>query len=383
MRNGISDNLLWLPFITYRYIMETGDYSVLDEKVSFMDGGEETVKVHCEKAINRVWGRRSERGLPLIGEGDWNDGLSAVGWREKGESVWLGHFFVDILKKWSKLEEQLKNDEKAKEYTQEAQSMTDIINRYGWDGKWYIRATTDSGRILGSKDSETANIFLNAQTWSILSGVAPEDRVSSVQESLEKYLYREYGPILFYPAYKHSDPDIGYITRYGPGTRENGGLYSHAACWAIAAECHRKRPDKVKELLDRFMPPNRGSDPDKYCAEPYVLPGNVDGPDSPNFGRGGWTWYTGSASWLYTVGWDWILGLMPVESGLEISPCLPDGWDNIDGYRYYRDKKLNFKIEKTGSDQIELSINGKPVEGNILKIDDYKDEKEIDLLIKY
>ncbi|MFC2049016.1 GH36-type glycosyl hydrolase domain-containing protein, partial [Elusimicrobiota bacterium] len=397
MRNGISDNLLWLPYITYRYIMESGDFEILDEVVTFLDGGKETLKVHCEKAIERVWNRRSGRGLPLIGEGDWNDGLSAVGWQEKGESIWLGHFLVDILRKWSRLEFLQKNDEKAEVYKDRVGSLSEIINKYGWDGNWYIRATTDSGRVLGSKEQDTHTydektedqinqgmIFLNAQTWSILSGVITEDRMKYVQNSMEKYLYREYGPILFYNAFLHSDPEIGYITRYGPGTRENGGLYSHAACWAIAAECDMERPDKVEQLLKSFLPPVRSfDDADKYCAEPYVLPGNVDGPDSPNFGRGGWTWYTGSAAWLFTVGWDWIIGFMPKIEGIKIRPCLLKGWSEVSGFRYFRGRKINFTIQNKCLDKISIEVNKKKIEGNLIEIEKYGKTEELELKIIY
>ncbi len=382
LRNKISDNLLWLPFITYRYLMETLDYEVLNEKTPYLDEGEDTVRVHCEKAIERVWGRKSERGLPYIGEGDWNDGLSAVGHYGKGESVWLAHFLVGILKKWTELESHIGDNEKSAVYKNNASVLTDIINDIGWDGQWYFRATTDEGTVLGSKDAETGKIFLNAQTWSILNGIVPDERLESVQKAMESHLYREYGPVLFYPAYNKCDSSIGYLTRYAPGARENGGLYFHAACWAVAAECEMKRPDKVKYLLDSFLPPKRGMDPDHYCCEPYVLPGNVDGPDSPNFGKGGWTWYTGSASWLYTVGWDWIIGFKPVEEGFEILPCLPVEWNEVKGFRHFRDKKIEFVISNSGSGTVEVTANGQKLNDNILKIGDYKDSAEIKLEIK-
>ncbi|MFC2061295.1 GH36-type glycosyl hydrolase domain-containing protein [Elusimicrobiota bacterium] len=383
LRNNISDNLLWLPFIAYRYLMETGDYDVLNEEVSYLDKGKDTLKVHCEKAIERVFGRRSKRGITIIGEGDWNDGLSAVGHDEKGESIWLSHFLVNIMKKWSELEEYLGDKKKAKIYSKNAQELTGIINDHGWDGNWYIRATTDRGTVLGSASSDSGKIFLNAQTWAIMGGIAPEERIPLIQKSLEDNIYREYGPILFYPAYTKADPEIGYVTRYAPGTRENGGLYFHAACWAVAAECEMKRPEKVKYLLDSFLPPKRSLDPELYCCEPYVLPGNVDGPDSPYFGKGGWTWYTGSAAWLYTIGWDWIIGLMPVIEGIKISPCLPAGWDKIKGYRYCKDKKINFEIFCENKDNIEIKVNGEAISGNILNFKDYVNEKELNIVVKY
>jgi len=373
-RNRISDNLLWLPFITYRYIMETADYGILNKTAPYMDGGEGTIREHCEKAIERVWNRRSERGLPKIGEGDWNDGLSAVGWKEKGESVWLGHFLAGILRKWSLLEEDLGNSERAQMFANRSEELINIINEHGWDGKWYRRAYTDEGKVLGSESCEEGKIFLNAQTWAVLHDVVREDRIKPMQDSLDNILYREYGPILFYPAYSICDPSIGYLTRYAPGTRENGGLYFHAACWAVAAECEMNRPEKVSRLLNSFLPPLRGTEPDKYIAEPYVIPGNVDGPDSPKFGRGGWTWYTGSAAWLYTIGFDWIIGLMPVKDGLKIQPCIPHEWEKVSGYRYFRNKRIEFEIENTGSVDLHVEVNGKKLKENLLKLDDFKED---------
>lgn len=384
LRNDISDNLLWLPFICHRYIMETGDLGILDEKVSFVDDREkkETLRVHCEMAIQRSLSRKSKRGLPLIGEGDWNDGLSAVGWFGKGESIWLGHFLIGILRRWSSLEKRLGDKEKSENYEKNMDELIDTVNKYGWEEDRYIRATTDNGKKLGSKTSKFGKLFLNANTWAVLNGVANDEKISIIQETINKELYREYGPILFYPAYKEVDPEIGYLTRYAPGTRENGGLYFHAACWALAAECERGRNKVVGELIESFLPPNRGKEPEKYFCEPYVLPGNVDGPDSPNFGRGGFTWYTGSAAWLFTVGWDWVLGLKPVYNGIEINPCLPDKWKKVKGYRKFRRKRIEFSIENTGGKKVKVKANGKILDSNIIKYEDYKDESKIILEIK-
>ena len=374
LRNRISDNLLWLPFITQRYLMETDDWDIMNEQVSYLDDRnlKDSLKTHCEKAIERVWGRRSPRGLPIIGEGDWNDGMSVVGWEEKGESVWLGHFLAGIMAKWSALLETLGESEKSEDYRTRSDELKKIINDIAWEDDRYIRATTDSGKPLGSKSSKYGKVFLNAQTWAILHKIAPEERIPAILETLEKNLYREYGPILFHPAYGESDPEVGYLSRYAPGARENGGLYFHAGCWAVAAECEAGRPDVALRLIDSFLPPNRSLDPDLYYAEPYVLPGNVDGPDSERFGRGAFTWYTGSAAWLYTIIWDWMVGLMPEKDGLRINPCIPSSWGEVSGFRYFRGKKIEFTIRNTGG-PVRVSTPDGVIEDGLLKPSEFSE----------
>lgn len=396
-RNKISDNLLWLPFIVEKYIRETGDLKILKEKIPFIDGGianhlsvcgshaqasktsshGASILAHCEKAIERVCKRRGKRRLPLIGEGDWNDGLSTVGWNGKGESVWLGHFLYGILKSWADLFRVLHYINKAEEYQKKAEELKRAINKYGWDGKWYIRAFCDDGTPLGSKKCKEGKIFLNAQTWAVINRIAPPKRIKIMHKMVEKYLYRKYGPVLFYPAYKKSNPDIGYLTRYAPGTRENGGLYFHAACWALIAECVLKRKENVEILLKKMLPPNRSLEPEIYFAEPYVLPGNVDGPQSPHFGRGGWSWYTGSAAWFFEAGWNWIIGFKPEYEGIKFSPCLPKKWDEVCGHRFFRGVKVRFLIRNTGRKKIQVFFEGKVLKTNVLKYEALRGKREV------
>jgi len=377
MRLKISDNLLWLPFIVANYIKETGDFGILGEEAKYLDGGKSSILTHCEKAIEFVWQRRSKRGLPLIGEGDWNDGLSTVGWDGKGESVWLGHFLYGILVSWQQLYEILNRRKKANVFRIRAKKIKAAINKFGWDGNWYVRAFCDDGKPIGSKKCSYGKIFLNAQTWAIINDIAPPDRVAKILKSLEKYLYRKYGPLLLYPAYKKCDPKIGYLTRYAPGTRENGGLYFHAVCWALIAEAKLKREKMVETLLGKILPPNRSKEAEVYSAEPFVIPGNIDGPDSPNFGRGGWSWYTGSATWLFTVIWDWIIGFKVTYNGIKFEPCLPKKWRTISGYRFCRGIKINFLIKNVKAKKAQLFINGKKVNSNFIEFKKLKGTREI------
>ena len=341
----MSDDLLWLPFVVISYLKETADFAVLDEVEPYLDGGEGGLYDHCRRAIDRALSRFSPRGLPFIGEGDWNDGMNAVGRRMKGESIWLGHFLYYILKEFALIAAQRGEEETAAGYLSRAEELKDRINEHAWDGEWYIRATDDEGHRLGSKDCAEGRIFLNAQTWAVIAGTAPPERAETAMDSVERLLTREYGPLLFHPAYAKVDPKIGYLTRYTPGERENGGVYTHAATWAVAAACLLGRGDAAYRMYRNMSPIYRGLDPEIYRAEPYVTPGNVAGPDSVNFGRGGWTWYTGSASWMLKAGIEGILGVRPVYEGLSVDPCIPSQWDGFKIKRKFRGAIYDIEVE--------------------------------------
>ncbi len=351
--SGYSDDLLWLPFVMLNYLKETGRWATLAEEAPFAPrpgaAGEKqsgTLHDHAIRAIEKALSRLSKRGLPLMGEADWNDGLSGVGRGGKGESVWMAHFLIGILRDWAEMTDRAvtlrslpaREKRRAARYRKAAEKLKTTVNRVAWDGEWYWRATTDDGLVLGSKKSKEGKIFLNAQTWAVLNDVVPTgSRQKSLLRSLEKYLYGPHGPLLLTPAYTTPDERIGYLTRYSPTTRENGGIYMHAAVWALQMECSLGRAKKAWELYEKISPVLRNaSDPDLYRAEPFVTPGNVDGPGSPTPGRAGWTWYTGSAAWLYRISTEWILGIRPTWDGLLIRPCLPPHWKEARATRQFR-----------------------------------------------
>lgn len=361
--NNISDNRLWLVFVTIKYLKETGNFAFLEEIVPYKTGGQGTIYQHCMQAIEYNLEKRSGRGLPLIGDGDWNDGLNTVGYFGQGESIWLGHFLYGILREFAIISEKLNDLARATRYRQEANQLRDVINRLGWDGEWYIRAISDNGSIIGSKECEEGKIFLNAQTWAILNDIADQDRKELIFRSLEKYLIRDYGPILFYPAYKKADTNIGYLSRYAPGVRENGGLYTHAGTWMVLACCKLGYSDKAYQIYQSFSPIYRGLNPDLYKVEPYVTPGNVDGPDSPNFGQGGWTWYTGSGGWYLLVAIEGILGIQPDWDGLRIQPMVPRDWDKFSVRRQYRN--ATYEIHFIRSEERDgIYVDGEKIPGN-------------------
>ena len=344
----MTDDLLWMSFVTPNLIRETGDFSVLDDRAPFLD--EEApapLEEHVRRAFERVFRRTSERGLPYIGAGDWNDGLSAAGLREKGESIWLAHFLAGCLREWSEIHRRSGKASFAADYGERHAKLVEAINAHGWDGGWYWRATLDDGSRIGSAENRTGRIFLNAQTWAILNDIAPADRAAACIAAVKEHLVSDAGALLLAPAYDTPDERIGYITRYAAGLRENGGVYTHAATWAIAAAAKMRDAALVEQLLIAIDPTNK--DPERYWAEPYVLPGNVDGPDSPLYGRAGWTWYTGSAAWLHRVVSEWVLGVRPDWDALIIDPCLPPSWDRARMTRQWRGATYDIRIERSGS----------------------------------
>lgn len=342
-----SDDLLWLPYITINYLKETNDFSILDEVKEFLNGGEASIYEHCKRSIEKVFTRFSPRGIPLIGENDWNDGLSAVGWDWKGESFWLGEFLYTILEDFKILAGGLGDVTFAEECNEVQTFLKHTINEYGWNGEWYLQATTDTGEEIGSKDNEEGKIYLNPQIWAVISGIADKERAITCMSAVSEYLFKDYGTLLLYPAYSKVREDIGYISRYAPGLRENGGVYTHAATWAITAYTMMGDAEKAYELYQKICPVNRYKDIENYLAEPYVLPGNTDGPKSPNYGRGSWTWYTGSAQWLYNVAIRSILGIRAEYDGLLIDPCIPSDWEGFTYTRSFRNTTYNIKVDNS------------------------------------
>ncbi|SKA87307.1 Cellobiose phosphorylase [Clostridium sp. USBA 49] len=376
-RTRCSDDLLWLPFITESYIEETKDYSIYDEITPFLDDKEATIYEHCKRAIERVFLRISPRGIPLMGDHDWNDGLSAVGNDWKGESIWVGEFLYKILKDFIPIAESRGDKLFADKAKDVLETLKFSINKYGWDGEWYIQATTDNWEKVGSKENEEGKIFLNPQIWAVISGIADKDKAEKSMEAVTKYLLKDYGALLLHPAYTKPRTDIGYITRYAPGLRENGGVYTHAETWAVWAYALMGDAEHAYEAYRKICPPNRSNDIENYMAEPYVTPGNSDGPLSPYYGRGGWSWYTGSSQWLHRVGTHFILGVRPTIEGLKIDPCIPKEWDGFTYKRQFRGSE--YLIEVDNSLHVSKGIKEIYVDGNLIQnniIPDFSDGKQ-------
>jgi cellobiose phosphorylase len=362
-----SDDLLWLPFAVLYYIKETNNLEALDEEIPFYDEGAASLREHCLLAFHKALERRSPRGLPLILEGDWNDGLNAVGGAGRGESIWMAHFLYYLLQEWARLP--VLDEDTRDRFRRESAALQQAVDTHGWDGKWYLRATTDTGGLLGSDQNEEGKLFLNAQTWAVLSGIASKERGDQAMQSARDHLYTGYGALLFAPAYATPNPEIGYLSRYAPGVRENGGVYVHASCWAVLAERKMAGAQAAYDLWRRFCPPLRGQDPDKYMAEPYVMPGNVEGPLSQNPSRGGWTWYTGSAAWYLRAFIDGVLGVSAELDGLRVTGDLPDGWDGYRLKRVFRGATYHIHVRRVKEgERPDIRVDNEPWDGELLPV---------------
>ena len=354
-----SDDLLWLPFVVIHAIRETADYALLARYAPYLDGGKGTLYEHCTRSIDRSLSRVSARGVPLILEGDWNDGMCLLGSGGKGESTWMAHFLYGILTDFIPFARGRKDYKRVSRYTRAAQRIRQALNKYCWDGKWFYRATHDNGTVVGSHRNTEGRIFLNAQTWSVIHDSTDDERKQICMDSARKMLVRKYGPLLLTPAFTEKSASIGYLSLYAPGVRENGGVYSHAGVWYIQAEVMMGRGEDAWEAFRKMSPVARAQEPDIYKSEPYTMPGNVEGPDSPHYGEGGWTWYTGSAAWMFRVGTHWLLGIRPEERGLRIAPVFPGSWKSYFMERRFRGSIYRITVKKRGAAGPHIIVNGK------------------------
>jgi cellobiose phosphorylase len=298
-----------------------GHYEPTEEAYTLYD--------HCCRALERAT-TSGRHGLPLIGTGDWNDGMNRVGVEGKGESVWLGWFLYDTLEGFASLAERRGDGQRATRYRQQAEAYRQAIEQHAWDGEWYRRAYYDDGRPLGSSLNNECQIDAIAQSWAVLSGAAEPQRALLAMESVRRRLVNEEDRLLllFTPPFDKTPADPGYIKGYLPGIRENGGQYTHAALWTIWALAELGEGEEA-EALYRMINPIYRSDTaqkaDVYKVEPYVISADVYGVE-PHEGRGGWTWYTGSSGWMYRLGVEGLLGLERAGQRLRIKPCIPPGW---------------------------------------------------------
>ncbi len=350
VRTTCSDDYLWLPFVTLKYVSHTGDKSILDESIHFLEGrvlnvGEHSyydlpvishesasLYDHCIISIEHAL-KFGEHGLPFIGSGDWNDGMDKVGEHGKGESVWLAFFLYDVLMRFTEIAE-LKGDAGfAEKCKQQAKKLSSNIEKNGWDGQWYRRAYFDDGTPLGSSTNEECKIDSIVQSWSVLSKAGDIERSQTAMNAAAKFLVRRDAGLiqLFEPPFDKSDLNPGYIKGYVPGVRENGGQYTHAAIWLIMAFAALKDKEKTWELLQMINPINHGATADtiaKYKVEPYVIAADIYA-EPLHMGRGGWTWYTGSAGWMYQLIIESFLGLKRKGDILQLEPCIPSAWESF------------------------------------------------------
>ena len=384
IRTRFSDDLLWLPYVTSEYIKKTGDYSILNESAKYLEDeplkeGEDerytivetsniegTIYEHCIKAIERSL-KFGEHNIPLMGSGDWNDGMSAVGNKGKGESVWLGWFLYSILDNFDDICSHVSDDKRRKFFNERKEFIKENIEKEAWDGGWYRRAYFDDGTPLGSRDNEECQIDSLAQSWALISGASTGKRAEEAMKAVDSNLVKkDKGMILLLaPPFEKSNLEPGYIKGYVAGVRENGGQYTHAAVWVILALTKMGLGDKATKYYNMINPINHTKtelECRNYKTEPYVMSADVYIRE-PHGGRGGWSWYTGASGWMYKVGIEDILGLKEIKGEYyEISPCIPNRW------REYcikiNNETENYTIKIINGNTNKLIINEKIIEGN-------------------
>ncbi|NLC57674.1 MAG: glycosyl transferase family 36 [Armatimonadetes bacterium] len=366
---GHSDDPLWGVMAILNYLRESGDFSFLEQEVPFLDAGKRPVRDHLLRGLGYALARRSPRGLSLMGAADWNDGLNFVGLRGRGESVMTSHFLCWMLRDTAELMAVIGDTGTHQRLLRDYHQVRDAINRVAWDGEWYWRASTDEGALLGSATNEEGRIYLNAQTWAVLSGVAEGERARQCLDAVHRHLDTEFGPALFLPAYQQPDPAIGIITRFAPGTKENGTIFNHPVCWAVIAECILGRGNLAFDYWQRTSFLTRGRDPDRYRVEPYVYAEYIYGPDHPQFGRGEFTWTTGTAAWMWRACIDWICGVRPTFRGLVVDPCVPDGWEGHRVRRNFRGATYEITVEnpeRVSKGVARVTLDGRELESPLL-----------------
>ncbi|MDD2716208.1 MAG: glycosyl transferase family 36 [Candidatus Wallbacteria bacterium] len=345
--NDVSDNLLWLTYVTLEYLDETADNGILKNTVPYLDKGKGTILEHCRKSVDMALSRMSRRGLSLIGEGDWNDGLNGVGNNWKGESIWLSIFLFGILERLAALLDKLGDKKSATKYRNASVALGKAVKKHAFNGKWFDRATDDHGKVLGTLTSKKGKIFVNPQSWAVITGLVKGEEARNLLSQVKKHLYKDYGVLLFTPAFDVPDKNIGYLSRYAPGVRENGGVYTHAAIWTMIAQAKAGNTEMVFETFRRLCPTLlSNADADRYKGEPYVTPGNIEGPESLEEGKGAWTWYSGSAAWLYRAIVEYLLGVRVENDKLVAKPCLPKGWKGFTVERLFRNKKYLVEVKR-------------------------------------
>jgi cellobiose phosphorylase len=364
------DDPLWFILAVTEYIKETGDFTILSQKVLFVDGGEGSILDHLFAVVKFVKNNLTKHNLPIFGRGDWNDTLDYIGGEDGGESVWGAMFYIAMLNRLIELLDKLNIEKREiKKIKELRDTIQNSIDKYCWDGEWYIRAFGAGNKKIGSKENKYGKIFINTQSWAVLANLPDKKRLLSALDSAKKHLDSEFGPKICAPAFREIDPNIGLITRCVAGKKENAAVFNHPNAWLIQAECMMGRGNNAFHYFKKLLPSS--IDSDIYKAEPYVYSQYITSDEHTTAGRASHSWQTGTAAWMYRISFDYILGIRPTYEGLLVEPVIPADWKSFKVERVFRETKYIFEIENP--DEVECGVNsifvdGKEINGNILPI---------------
>ena len=369
-KSGYSDDHLWLIVSTTNYIKETGDFGFLKARVPFADGGAATLYEHLIRAVEYSFKNCGRHGIPLLGYADWNDCLNNLG--KEAESVWVAQFLCYATKELAVLAKLIRKEKDCSRLNKLYQKMRRIINRCAWDGSWYIRIFDHKSRPVGSKKcKEGGKIYLNTQSWAVLSEIADNPKALKCMDAVKKNLATEHGIKLLAPAYKTFYPYIGAIGTFAPGLKENAGIFCHANPWAVIAETKLGRGNLAFSYYKRILPAARNAIAHIQKTEPYVYSQFIASDESPEFGRSRNSWLTGSASWNLVAASSYILGIRPDYKGLAIDPCIPKKWTYFKVKRFFRGAIYHIEVrnpEHVSSGIKAIAVDGKNISGNILPL---------------
>jgi cellobiose phosphorylase len=362
------DDHLWLILGVCAYLRETGDLAYLDEKIDYTDGGSDSVWNHMLRAIDFTLQHRGPQGLPRIGFADWDDTMNVDHGSGKAESVWCGQQFCRALLDLAELSDHLHNADEAKRFRALHAEMAAIINQVAWDGDWYARAFDDEGKPIGVKSEAHQRIALNTQTWAVIGDAAPVERGRRAMEQAHDKLNSKFGLALLWPAYTEGDERVRGTTTYPPGAKENGGIFCHANTWAIVAAAKLGMAERAMQYYLQITPFMR-RDVDVMKVEPYVYCGNVTGPEHKQYGYARNAWLSGTASWTYVAGTQWILGIRPTYAGLMIAPVIPEKWKGFKATRVFRGVRYIIEVKRAGKgSEVQLTVDGQAIAGNVVPL---------------
>ncbi len=360
------DDHLWLLMAVCAYLRETGDFSYLEESLPYADGEEGPVWEHMQRAVDFTLAHRGPHGLPRLGFSDWDDTMNLDHGSGKAESVMAAQQFCRAMLDLAELCDQIGKDEDGRRYRTLKEEVAKIVNQVAWDGEWYMRAFDDAGKPVGVRAEKHHKIGLNTQTWAVIGECAPEGRAQQAMHSAHARLNSPFGLAILAPAYTHGDPRVGGTTTYPPGAKENGGIFCHTNTWAIIAAARLGLNNLAYQYYRQIMPLRR-SDNDIFKVEPYVYCGNICGPEHPQFGYGRNAWLSGTASWAYVAGTQWILGIHPTFKGLQVKPVIPEEWPGFTARRIFQGVTYHIIVERAGQgNAISLTVDGTPIEGDVI-----------------